>query len=48
MSNAGADLQLIDCVTENAPLRSSLGPFKNYVNRILTIFDHLPTPSKQT
>ena len=24
------------------------GPFNNYVNRILTIFDHLPTPSEQT
>ena len=24
-----------------------MGPFNNYVNKILTIFDHLPTPSKQ-
>ena len=27
--------------------RLDRGPFNNYVNRILTIFDHLPTPRKQ-
>ena len=32
----------------SAPLGiESKGPFNNYVNRILTIFDHLPTHSKQ-
>ena len=28
-------------------LRVSMGPFNNYINRILTFFDHPPTPSKQ-
>ena len=27
---------------------SNRGSFKIYVNRILSIFDHLPTPSKHT
>ena len=29
------------------PEKTQKGLFNNYVNRILTIFDHLPIPSKQ-
>ena len=31
-----------------AAKKCNKGPFNNYVNRILTFFDHPPTPSKQT
>ena len=30
------------------PTLLTKGPFNIYVNRILTFFDHPPTPSKQT
>ena len=32
---------------KHVQFKSGKGPFNNYVKRILTIFDHLPNPSKQ-